>query len=238
MTASVSPRHTHTYTPEKKNETPCLCFSSPEAQKSVICSRYKNTHDVFTSGWQTDSTAALPAAHREFAGLFVLTKAFIAKVQKLTSFDCREDRRGGGTGRELALWNSLFSQSNEPATVFQLRGEWNWEDWMRLQNEVLLRLTLSSSLFFCFRFCSFWTMPPHWCWLSHSPRRCTSSASHVWIGSSGLLYSGKVSLVVLFYPPWRDDVIDPAKSHRRYSFKPCQCLRILFTNSEHRRRPY
>lgn len=48
--------HTHTYTPQKKkkNETPCLCFSSPEAQKSVICSRNKNTHDVFTSGWQTD----------------------------------------------------------------------------------------------------------------------------------------------------------------------------------------
>lgn len=55
------------------------------------------------AGRQTDSAAALPAAHREFAGLFVLTKAFIAKVQKLTSFDCREDRRGGGTGRELAL---------------------------------------------------------------------------------------------------------------------------------------
>lgn len=98
----VTKTHTHIHT-QKKNETPCLCFSSPEAQKSVICSRYKNTHDVFTSGWQTDSTPALPAAHREFAGLFVLTKAFIAKVQKLTSFDCREDRRGGGTWRELAL---------------------------------------------------------------------------------------------------------------------------------------
>lgn len=95
---------------------------------------------------------------------------------------------------------------------------------MRLQNEVLLRLTLSSSFLF-FSFFSFLFF------LNDAPARmqAQSQSTQVYI---------QVALAVLFYPPWLDVVIDPAKSHRRCSFKPCQCLRILSTNSERRRRPY